>query len=94
MKNTPIPTVEPYVCDYENDGRRITAPGKFEGQPVFAPDFWDTALEGFADGDNGRTYSFRIRPEDFAKHPTLKAWIGRRRVLRLREDDSGFVRCF
>lgn len=82
--------------EYENNGTTITQPGKFEGEPVFAPHFWQLGLEGFADSDNGNVYSFRFDKDDkeFAEWPTLKEWLGRRRVLRMREDSAGFVRCF
>lgn len=88
-------------CEYTNDGERITAPGKFEGEPVFAPYFWDLGLSGFSDSDNGNVYTFRFafgsNPQDqelATKFPTLKKWLGRKRSLNLREDDQGFVHCF
>ena len=42
------------------DGR-ITQPGKFEGEPVFAPYYWGIAMEGFADSDDGRVYTFKFK---------------------------------
>jgi len=85
-------------CEYQNDGRRITAPGKFEGEPVFAPYFWDLAMQGFADMDNGQVFIFKFTKEDFeAGKPfatELKQWLGRSRMLRMRENDQGFVYCF
>lgn len=87
-------------CEYQNDGERITQPGKFEGEPVFAPYFWGLALEGFADDDNGKVFSFRFcflrnrqDQELSAKFPTLKKWLGRKRSLKLWEDSQGFVHC-
>lgn len=82
-------------CDYANDGERITALGKFEGEPVFAPYFWDLALEGFADGDDGHTYTFKITKSDASNPfwPQLKQWVGRGRTLKLYEDSQGFVHC-
>lgn len=88
------------TCEYRNNGERITAPGKFEGEPVFAPYFWGLALEGFSDSDDGKVFSFKF---DFktaqdqallADWPTLKPWLGRKRTLKLWEDERGFVRCF
>jgi len=82
----------------DNNGR-ITNPGKFEGEPIFAPHFWNLALEGFADSDNGRSYSFRFSfsaPEDkklATDWPELKRWLGRKRSLKLVEDSQGFVHC-
>lgn len=75
---------------------RITSPGKFEGEPLFAPVFWGIALDGFADGDDGRTYTFRVPKSDpmRAEFPELTEFLGRSRTLRLREDSQGFVHCF
>lgn len=87
-------TVSPYVCEYDNDGEHITAPGKFQGEPVFAPAFWDAGLSGLADDDTGTVYRFKLGPDDFAKHLTLKAWMGRKRTLCLSESEQGFVHCF
>lgn len=82
-------------CEYDNDGERITAPGKFEGEPIFAPEFWSMGLEGFSDSDNGRVYGFRVNDDDKGKWywPILKKWLGRKRSLKLWEDDQGFVHC-
>lgn len=83
------------VCDgHTNDGQRITAPGKFEGEPIFAPHFWNIALEGFADSDDGNVFTFRITQQDRQEIPGLDGWLGHKFALRLREDDQGFVHCF
>lgn len=92
------------TCEYKNDGERITAPGKFEGEPVFAPYFWGLALEGLADSDDGKVYTFKFRftgEDSVAKTdreiledwPALKAWLGNKRSLKLWEDEQGFVHC-
>jgi len=85
-------------CEYDNDGERITQLGKFEGEPVFAPHFWNVALEGFADSDNGSVFTFKIQVNGQDKDnpfiAELKKWLGRKRTLRLREDSQGFVHCF
>lgn len=83
-------------CEYANDGERITQPGKFEGEPVFAPALWSLGLDGFADSDDGKIYTFRINKDDklHTEYPTLKKWLGRKRVVRLQEDSCGFVHCF
>lgn len=90
---------------YKHDANgRITQPGKFEGEPIFAPYFWGIALDGFADSDNGHSYGFRFSfggtgasadsdrkiLKDF---PELKEWLGRKRSLKLVEDSQGFVHC-
>jgi hypothetical protein len=91
--------------EYTHDANgRITQPGKFEGEPIFAPYFWNIALEGFADSDNGHSYGFRfnfggkgaIADADrtiLVAFPELKKWLGRSRSLKLVEDSQGFVRC-
>ena len=83
-------------CEYTNDGKRITAPGKFEGEPIFAPHFWSLGLEGFADGDNGKVYTFKISKTDESNpfYAELRAWLGRKRTLRISEDSQGFIHCF
>lgn len=73
----------------------IISPGKFEGEPIFAPHFWFCGLEGFADSDDGKVYTFRIKQSDPERKefPELAKWLGRKRALRLIEDDQGFVHC-
>lgn len=74
------------------DGR-ITSPGKFEGEPIFAPHFWDIGIQGCADSDDGRVFTFRIKRDDpeHKEFPELKRWLGRKRTVRLFEDEQGFV---
>ena len=79
-------------CDYRNDGTTITAPGKFENEPIFTPHFWDIALEGFADSDDGESYEFQIDDADLADNLELAEFMGTSRTLRLVESESGFVR--
>jgi len=88
-------------CEYDNDGTRITQPGKFEGCPVFAPHYWDLALQGFSDSDNGTVFTFKFENAKFELDHNdkqwateLKAWLGRKRTLRMQEDSQGFVHCF
>lgn len=90
---TRIPQLQ---CEYTNDGERITSPGKFEGEPVFAPHYWSICLEGFADSDNGSVFTLRFKnaDKDFQQWPYLKKWLGRKRTLRMWEDSQGFVHCY
>jgi hypothetical protein len=85
------------ACEYQNDGHRITQPGKFEGEPVFAPHYWQQALEGFSDADDGRVFTFRFalngRDSNCPFYTELKRWLGRKRSLKMWEDDQGFVHC-
>lgn len=86
------------TCDYPNDKGRITAPGRFEGQPIFAPYFWNMALDGMADADDGYVFTFRLHKSDpeVADCPALKDWLGRKHycLLRISQDANGFIRCF
>lgn len=34
------------LSGYSTDGTKITSPGKFEGEPIFAPYYWNLGLEG------------------------------------------------
>ena len=74
---------------YTTVNGRITSPGKFEGQPIYVPWFWEQGLNGCADRDNGRTYGFDITADDRATWPELAA---NRRTVKLQEDGQGFVR--
>lgn len=89
---------EQVLRDYDVSNGRIVSPGKFEGEPVFAPHYWGLALEGCADRDDGQTFTFRFTAttsaEDYKQWPELKQWLGRRFVLNMREDEQGFVRCY
>jgi hypothetical protein len=65
----------------------VQGPGKFQGQAVYVPFFWDAYLNGFADRDDGHVLGFDVSAEDKALFPELK----RRRTVRLVETESGFV---
>jgi hypothetical protein len=76
-------------AQYTVDERgRITNPGKFEGQPIYVPYYWDSYLNGCADRDDGRVLGFDITPEDRALFPEIPS---KRRTIKLEESDSGFV---
>lgn len=77
-------------CEYANDGERITQPGKFEGEPVFAPWYWQLGLEGLSDDDDGEYFGFTLDDSDRARFTQL---AGKTRVA-LREDSAGFVRTY
>jgi hypothetical protein len=74
-------------CDYENDGFRITQPGKFEGEPVWVPSFWEAGLSGLSDDDDGEYYGFMLTDQDRKDWPMLAGFTR----VALREDSSGFV---
>lgn len=65
----------------------ITTPGKFEGEMVYVPHFWDVFLDGGADRDDGKVIGFDVTPEDRKEFPELKG----RRTVKLYQRDDGFV---
>jgi hypothetical protein len=68
----------------------IRSPGKFEGEMLYVPFYWDIAMNGFANEDDGEVFTFLIEPEDKAIFPELND----RRSLRLYESDLGFVHAY
>ena len=62
-------------------------PGKFEGCAPYVAYYWSIYLEGCADRDDGDVLGFDVTADDKALFPELR----RRRTVRLRETDSGFV---
>ena len=65
----------------------IRSPGKFEGEMLYVPYFWDAFLNGFADRDNGNVLGFDVTSEDKVEFPELIA----RRTVKLYERSDGFV---
>ena len=86
---------EQVLRDYShNSSGIITQPGKFESEPIFAPYFWNLALEGFADEDTNDGFAWRLDASDFALWPELRTQgfsVGDE--LHLRESEQGFVYC-
>jgi hypothetical protein len=84
-------TREEIIKDYKVVNGRITRPGKFEGEMIYLPYYYDVGLNGFADSDeNANDYSvwrFRVDEEERQEFPELglKTWVS------LIEGDSGFV---
>jgi len=78
-----------------NESGVITSPGKFEGEPIFAPALWVAALEGFSDRDDGRSFFFSIPKSDPMRKefPEMNRWLGRKRSVRLFQNDQGFIFC-
>lgn len=74
-------------AQYKIENGIIRSPGKFEGEAVYVPHFWDIYLNGFADSDDGTALGFDVLPEDKVEFPELK----RRRCVKLMERDDGFV---
>jgi hypothetical protein len=65
----------------------IESPGKFEGEMLYVPFYWNVAMNGFANFDNGKVFGFVIEPEDKVMFPEL----GETTKLYLEESDQGFV---
>jgi hypothetical protein len=68
----------------------ITSPGKFEGEHVFAPYFYDAFLNGMADEDDGELCTFNVTPEDKEQFPEL----ANAEQVKFKEDEFGFVYCW
>ena len=66
----------------------IRNPGKFEGEMLYVPYFWDKALQGAADRDDGKVFGFDISLEEKAMFPELGK---RRRTVKLYQREDGFV---
>lgn len=82
-----MPTNPDDPCTYENDGKYIIQPGKFEGEPRYVPDLWHVYLDGGADEDVDGTLKFIITDEDRTHYPELASV----EYVILWEDDNGFV---
>ena len=65
---------------------RIVSPGKFEGERIYMPWFYEQYLNGCAD-DNGQAITVAITQDDKIAFPELK----RRNRVRFRICDQGFV---
>lgn len=73
---------------YQIEHGIICSPGKFEGEAIYVPHFWEAYLNGCADRDNGTIVGFDITAEDRAEFPELGK---RRRTVRLVQRDDGFI---
>ena len=61
--------------------------GKFTGQPLYAPYFWEQVKKGLADARYGNTYVFDITVKDVDKFPELDRY----EIVKLYDDGNGFV---
>ena len=73
--------------NYEIINGMILSPGKFEGEMLYVPYYWDLFLNGGADSDNGKVLTFNVSDEDKVQFPELK----KRKKVRLMEREDGFV---
>ena len=68
----------------------IRSPGKFEGEPMYAPYFYDALLNGFADEDEDGVATFIITDEDRKLFPML----AEAKSVRLWESEQGFIHTY
>lgn len=73
--------------EYRTAAGRITSPGKFEGEHIYVPYYWEAYLNGCADRDNGTILGFDVTADDRREFPELKG----KRTVRLYQHDDGFV---
>ena len=74
-------------AEYDVENGRITSPGKFEGEPVYVPHFWEFYLNGFSDDDDDGVLSFNVDEDDRREFPELKGVD----TVQLYQSDNGFV---
>ena len=55
-----------------DDSGVIRTLGKFEAEPVYAPYFWDSGMNGMSDEDENGVWFFVLSPEDKAEFPDLR----------------------
>lgn len=70
-----------------NDNGIIIQPGKFQGEPWWVPLFWNVALQGHYDHDDGDSFLFLLTDVDRSSYPGLE----RAKSVTLWESDQGFV---
>lgn len=80
---------------YDVDSRGIiTSPGKFEGEAVYVPHFWDVTMDGSCETlgwpYGAETYLVDIDDSDRAAWPELPTDCV---ALHFQESESGFVSC-
>lgn len=73
--------------EYTVENGMIRSPGKFEGQCVYMPNFYEDYLDGFADEQAGGVLSVEVDENDKAQFPELK----KRKRIRFIVTDQGFV---
>jgi hypothetical protein len=94
-------TREDIFTAYTVDANKIIrTPGKFEGEPIYAPYFWDCALQGMYAEDVNGVFFMPLDESDHAMFPELylNTWDGvndptNKPVygIALEESEQGFV---
>lgn len=79
---------EQVLSDYKvNEHGIIQSPGKFEGEMLYAPYFYDRLLDGCPDEDIEGVAFFVVNQDDRDEFPELYDVVG----VALEETDTGFV---
>jgi hypothetical protein len=87
--NTPKMDARQSVLDhYKVENGRIVSPGKFEGEPIYAPYFYEDSLNGGWDYVSPGHFKDEITKADRVAFPEIPK---RKRVVHLYETDDGFV---
>lgn len=81
-------TREEITSEYTIDENGIIRDlGKFEGEMLYVPYFWDAYLNGMADEDDGETLTFEVSDDDRAMFPEL----AETKQVQIYQRDDGFV---
>jgi len=89
----PFPTLtirQALELQYTTQHGTIISPGKFQGEGLYVPFFWELGLSGFADADEGSEFIFTLADalgRRFPEWPELDAF----HYITLWEDHEGFV---
>lgn len=72
---------------YKTKDGVITSPGKFEGQLLYVPYFWEIFLDGGVDDEKGDVLIFKIDANDRKLFPEISK---KQKTIKLKET-GGFV---
>lgn len=71
---------------YTVENGKIKSLGKFEGEKIYTPYFYDLLLNGDGEENGGGNVYFEILPEDIKEFPELKG----KKIVEFTETDNGF----
>jgi hypothetical protein len=90
-KGVCIVTREEILKTYTVLNGRITSPGKFEHEPIYAPYFYEDSMNGFWHEDRNGSYWTEVTVLDRQMFPEIPA---RKRTIHVSEDEMGFVHIY
>lgn len=79
---------EKILAEFSISNGRIKNPGKFEGEPIYVPYFWEQYLNGFWDFENSKAVGFHLTKEEKNLFPEIPK---RKQVIKIKQTDQGFV---